>query len=369
MKSVMNYVNRLPVNTWNHLKVNEGILEFEIPENKSVYDNSINEGAIPENLILNSSDVAKVKQQLSFAMKPKENDISNLMKHHSNAHAFVHAMENEINKQPLTLSYYLDENNPYLFDENVICAEENSEITLLLNYQSKDNTPGVHGSLTSILAKKNAIVHVIQVQLLNDDSVHFDHIRGYVSEGASINITQIKLGANKNFVGSEIILANDHASYKNQVIYLGRKNQSIDMNYVANHLGKYSESDIIAKGCLTDESKKIFRATIDFKRGCSYASGAESEETLLLSPTVVNKSVPLILCQEDNVSGAHAANVGKIDENQLFYLMSRGLSKADAKQLIILSRLKSIYKEIPSESLKEQVEEFIKRSLNYENNQ
>lgn len=368
MNSVMNYVNRLPVNTWNHLKVNEGILEFEIPENKVTFDNSLNQGVIPEELILDTQQQNEVKQQLLFVMRKKDNDVSKFMKNHSNANAYIHVKQDEIYTDLLTLSYNLDKDNSHLFDENIICAEEDSEITLLINYQSKDNASGVHGSMTSILAKRNATVNVIFVQLLNDSFIHFDHIRGYASEGANINITQIELGASKNFVGSEIILADAHSSYKNQVIYLGTKNQTIDMNYLSTHLGKYSKSQIVAKGCLNDESRKLFRATIDFKRGCSYASGAESEETLLLSPSVVNKSVPLILCEEDNVSGAHAANVGKIEENQLFYLMSRGLSEIDAKHMLILSKLKSIYKEIPLEALRTQVEEFVKRSLNYENN-
>lgn len=363
MKTTMNYVNTLPVNTWNHLKVNESTLEFEVPNNINQYQSSENLAAISKDLQLEGTKLKDVKQQLMFALKDKGNELVDFMYQHSNANAHLYVTENKMYKEPVILSYTLDENNTHVFDENIIYAEEGSEITVLLHYQSNKTVKGVHGSMTSLYAKKNAKIHLIQVQLLNEETVHFDHIRGYAHEGASIDIVQIELGGAKNFVGSEVVLAADRASYDNKVIYLGTGKQTIDMNYLAKHYGKSSKSNIISKGCLDDESEKIFRATIDFKRGCSYASGAEHEETLLLSPKVKNKSVPLILCGEDNVAGAHAANIGKLEENQMFYLMSRGLSELEAKQLLILSRFNNIYQNIPDEIIKEQVEHFIKRSL------
>ena len=80
-------------------------------------------------------------------------------------------------------------------------------------------------------------------------------------------------------------------------------------------------------GVLRDSSQKTFRGTIDFKTGSSGAVGAETEDVLLLGETVVNKTVPLILCAEEDVKGSHGATIGQLDEEMLFYLGSRGISE------------------------------------------
>lgn len=374
MKTVMNYKNQLPVNTWNHLNVNQSTLELTLPRNLLPVT-PLTQTPIPSRLCLKGEELEEFRMQSSALYSKNAIELIDFMNQNANATLSVHTKPEEIVSSPIDVNYYVEESNPYLFDETNILAEEDSEITILLDYQSANEVAGVHGSLTNLYAKKNSKIHLIQVQLLNDQSLHFNQIVGYVGEGASIDVTQIELGANKNFVGSEVILGCDSSSYENQTIYLGTGKQMIDMNYLAKHLGKHSKSKMIAKGSLSDESQKIFRATIDFKRGCSYATGEELEETLLLSPNIKNKSVPLILCEEDNVSGAHAANIGNLKESQMFYLMSRGLTEEESKQLLIRSRLEGIYASIPNEMLKEKIESYISRKLtpsipggSYENN-
>lgn len=362
MKTVMNYKNQLPVNTWNHLNVNQSTLELTLPKTLLPVT-PFTQTPIPDQLYLKGEELYEFKMQSSSFYGKNAKELIDFMNQTANATLSVHTKPGEIISSPIHLGYNIDETNPYLLDETNILTEEDSEITILLDYQSTSDVAGVHGSITNIYAKKNSRIHLIQVQLLNDQSLHFNQIVGYVEEGASIDVTQIELGANKNFVGSEVILGSDSSSYENQTIYLGTGKQVIDMNYLAKHLGKHSKSKMIAKGSLDDESRKIFRATIDFKRGCSYATGEELEETLLLSPNIKNKSVPLILCEEDNVSGAHAANIGNLKESQMFYLMSRGLTEEESKQLLIRSRFESIYSHIPNELLKEKIESYISDKL------
>lgn len=358
----MNYINQLPVNTWNHLKVNQGTLEIDVPNTLLPFQPS-NLFKLPESLHLEDKELQEFKEISEKHFNKNEIELQEFMNQSKNATLYLHAKQNEVIQNPITASYLLDDKNRYLLDENIIVAEEGSEITILLDYKSKAEGSFVHGGITKLYAKKNSKINLIQVQLLNDESLHFDQILGYVEDSASINVTQIELGASKNFVGSEVILASDAASYENQTIYLGTEKQTIDMNYLAKHYGKHSKSKMIAKGCLDDQSKKIFRATIDFKRGCNASTGEELEETLLLSPNIKNQSVPLILCEEEDVSGVHAANIGNLKDSQLFYLMSRGLTAEEAKQLLIRSRLQSIYERVPNDNLKSEIENYISEKL------
>ena len=371
--STMNFINQLPVNTWNHLKVNQGILELNIPKTILNFKEDSEKAHINSDFLPSKDEYEEMNLKFKEVF-PENNVVTTLDTNISvdelmNSKNYYFIGEKKRYEEPLTISYQFDYNQPYLMKENYIYAKEGSQVTILLYYHSKDSTSATLGLQTYIYVEKNATVNLHIVQLLNDDSSHFEYLRGYTEEDANLNITQVELGAKQSYIGSEVIVANDNSSYVNDVIYLGTKTQTLDMNYIARIYGKNSMSKIKGIGSLDEESEKVFRATIDFIKGCTNSSGEESEETLLLSSNVKNKSVPIILCGEDHVSGAHAATIGRLNENQLFYLMTKGLSLLESKQLLILSRFKEIYRNIPDSKIREEIENYIRRSVYYESNQ
>ena len=105
------------------------------------------------------------------------------------------------------------------------------------------------------------------------------------------------------------------AGFSAGIGYLGQKQQTVDMNLVVNHWGQKTTSEINAAGALKDDAQKIFRGTIDFKKGSAGSVGSEQETVLMLGDGVVNKTVPLILCAEENVVGNHGATIGELDED------------------------------------------------------
>ena len=100
-----------------------------------------------------------------------------------------------------------------------------------------------------------------------------------------------------------------------------------DFNYELRHRGRKTECEIDANGVLTGTSKKVYRGTIDLVHGCKGATGTERETVLLANKGVDNKTVPVILCDEDDVAGNHGATIGHVRDEQLFYLACRGLDQ------------------------------------------
>ena len=94
---------------------------------------------------------------------------------------------------------------------------------------------------------------------------------------------------------------------------------------------------------------------MDFRRGAKRGVGHESEDVLLFSPTARNRTAPLILCGEEEVEGQHAASIGRLDEEKLYYLRSRGLSEAQARRLMVDARFAPAIEKIPLEALREEV--------------
>ena len=137
------------------------------------------------------------------------------------------------------------------------------------------------------------------------------------------------------------------------------------MNYIIRQAGRDTRASMQVHGALAGEADKIFRGTLDFIRGAKGSIGREKEEVVLLSPKVRNRSVPLMLSGEDDVDGHHAVSVGKMDENKLFYLMSRGLDPAAAQRLVVEAALAPVLARVPDGQLAAEVREHIEGRLSH----
>ena len=104
-----------------------------------------------------------------------------------------------------------------------------------------------------------------------------------------------------------------------------------------------------ASGVLREQGRKLFRGPIDFRKGAAGAVGNEKEDVLLLDDTVVNQTIPLILCEEEDVEGNHGATIGKLDEELLFYLESRGIPKTEVYEMMGKARINAIISRIEDE--------------------
>jgi len=131
------------------------------------------------------------------------------------------------------------------------------------------------------------------------------------------------------------------------------------MNYVALHEGKRTNSEINASGVLKDASSKLFRGTIDFQHGSAESVGAEKEDVLLMGDDVVNQTIPLILCAEEDVKGSHGASIGQLDEETLFYMQARGISEEQAYALMADARIEAVCQKIPDETAQKLVKAYL----------
>ena len=167
------------------------------------------------------------------------------------------------------------------------------------------------------------------------------------------------MGGAETYAGCQADLAGKESTMNADVGYLGRDSQRFDMNYVANHRGEKSRSRILAGGVLRDQAFKLFRGTIDFKFGAAGAEGEEKEDVLLLGDDVINQTIPLILCAEEDVQGNHGATIGRLDDELLFYLCSRGMSPEAASEMITRARLDAVCRKIGDEAAEQMVQDYL----------
>ncbi|MBR1805431.1 MAG: SufD family Fe-S cluster assembly protein [Selenomonadaceae bacterium] len=202
------------------------------------------------------------------------------------------------------------------------------------------------------------------VNLSDDDKAR--RIKISVGNGARVEFVSADAGRGNFSADVEIDLRGDDSSAEFDAVYFGDGNRRLDFNYVIRQRGKNTSATMNVRGALVDSCDKIFRGTLDFKRGAKGSVGREVEEVIILSPGTRNRSVPLMLAEEDEVDGHHAVSIGRLDEEKIFYLMSRGLDEAQSQRLIVEAAFNPVVEKIPDENLRTQLLDTLQRRLDRE---
>ena len=203
--------------------------------------------------------------------------------------------------------------------------------------------------------------HVVEI---NDaDNPIAKRIRINVGKGARVEVTAVDINRADSAVELVIDLNGDDSSAEVESVYFAADGRKLDLNYVIKQKGRRTDAVMNVRGALTDRAEKNFRGTLDFQRGSKGSVGRESEEVVLLSNDVRNRSVPLMLSHEDDVDGHHAVSIGRIDEEKLYYLESRGLDRAQAERLIVEAAFTPVLERIDDEKLRAELNEKLQRLL------
>lgn len=233
-----------------------------------------------------------------------------------------------------------------------VIAGEHAELDLIVALDSPVIGTGIVGSLLSVVAAEQARVNVTCVQTLDDSWTALDASGFFLDEGARVHVQHAVLGAGKSVTGLASELWGDTSKISVDTDYLAARDQSRDFNYSIRQLGRKTESNMDANGVLTGASKKVLRGTIDLVHGCRGSEGTERESVLLANKGVDNKTVPVILCDEDDVAGNHGATIGHVRDEQLFYMACRGISAEEAEQLFITAKLENAAITAPDERIR-----------------
>jgi len=153
------------------------------------------------------------------------------------------------------------------------------------------------------------------------------------ADNSNVEIHQYALGGARRAVGLAVDLAGKDASLRLDSRYLVGGHDLLDINHVVRQRGVGTRCDIVTQGLLEDAAHKTLRETIDLIHGAKGAKGNEVETVLVAGDEVVNKTLPVILCDEDDVAGNHGASIGSVSPEQLTYLAGRGLSEDEATKL------------------------------------
>ena len=211
--------------------------------------------------------------------------------------------------------------------------------------------------------EEGGTLKLICVQLLPTDTAHAGSVSITAGKDAKIYVTAVEAGASYSVTKLQVDLLGDGSAADVAAVYFGDQARKLDLNYVINQIGKNTDANMQVRGALQDASDKIFRGTLDFRRGSKGSSGREREEVILFNEGVRNRSVPLMLSSEDEVTGHHAVSAGRMNREKLFYLMSRGLDEKEARKLLAQAMLTPVLERIPDIALQEEITDNIEERI------
>ena len=190
-------------------------------------------------------------------------------------------------------------------------------------------------ALTRIVVEAGAKLHLIEMLGVNEGQQHLESVGLEIHQDAAVDVKQYALGGSTIGLGLTANLVGARARLDLNNRYHATHEETLDINHLVRMRGTSTRAQLTESGVLNEAAKKTLRATIDLVRGAKDAQGNEIETVMILGDDVVNKTMPVILCDEDDVAGNHGATIGTVSPEQLDYLAARGLSRQAAEQLFI----------------------------------
>ncbi|NEU30105.1 Fe-S cluster assembly protein SufD [bacterium LRH843] len=297
------------------------------------------------------------------AVKPGENRL--LAEHAAlvNGGAFIYVPRNVQVEVPLQAVFTIDTVETGLYNHVVVVAEENSSVTYVENYLSQIEGTAVANIVAEVYAAAGAKVAFGAVDTLTSGVTTYVVRRGYIERDARIDWALGQMNDGNTVSENTTHLIGDGSWADTKTVAIGRGEQKQNFTTLIVHHGKHSEGHILKHGVMREGATGIFNGISKIEHGATKANGVQTERILMLSEKARGDANPILLIDEDDVTAGHAASVGQVDPLQMFYLMSRGISREEAERLVVHGFLAPVVEQLPIQSVKDRLKETIERKV------
>lgn len=298
-----------------------------------------------------------VKEHLHSLVLPSEWKLGALQAALWQEGTFVYVPRNT--EVPVPLEITIRGGAAAVFPHLLIVAEENSDLTVILDLESPDGLPqSLVSGAVEIVAKQDARVRFAERQRWGNTTYSFATIRAQLARGAELSGALVGLGSRLARTKLEVNLAGEGARAELLGLSLGDGQQHFDYQTLQNHIAPRTSSDLLFKAALDGHSSNVWYGTVRIHKGASQSEAGQSSRNLLLSDHAKAAPIPVLEIEAyDVLRCSHGATAGPVDPDQLFYLESRGIPPAEAEALLVEAFFHEVVDRIPLESFREQLME------------
>ena len=267
-------------------------------------------------------------------------------------------------EDPLRVYIRLSEEQHADMSHVLLIAEEDSQVVILEdNSSANPDAGGFHCGAVEIFAGQNANVTYGQVQHWNRQVWNFASQRSIISKNAQLCWVTATFGARLSKLNQAIVLEGTGSNAQLLGLAFTDARQHLDVSTAQEHLSPHTSSDLLYRNVLKDRSQTAWGGNIYVYPNANYTDAYQKNDNLLLSERAHADTLPGLEIEAHEVRCTHGATAGQIDAEQVFYLMSRGLTYDLAEKLIVDGFFEPVIERIPMETVRKEMDEFISRKL------
>lgn len=265
---------------------------------------------------------------------------------------------------PLRMFRWISEAGTAAFGRTLVIAAEGAEVTLVEEFASEDfDAQTLSTSAAEIFAEGGARVHYVAVQRFGKGVVHLPTDRVIAGRDARVTALYLALGADVNRSDVQCTLQQPGAHVDLLGLYIADGTQHVDNETLQNHVSPHASSNLLFKGALRDKGRSVFRGMIRVHPKAQRTDAYQTNRNLLLSSEARADSLPNLEIAADDVRCSHAATVGQLDEEEIFYLLSRGIPKDVAMRLVVFGFFGEVLNQFEVEAVRAELIRAIEEKL------
>lgn len=279
--------------------------------------------------------------------------------------AFVHVPRGVKVEKPIQIVWLIDEPGTAQYASTLVIVDENAECEVREYFVAPDiDGQALHAGLFELFAKQGANVRLAHFQDWGAGEVYdISTRRVEIGRDAHVSWVPIHLGGKLTKQTLDIVTAAKGSDMRHTGLYLTERDEHLDLFTTDRHEQGDTTGDTVWKGALTGESRASYEGLIEIIEGAQNTDTYLQTHSMLLSPRAKGDSIPSLIVKTDNVKASHGGTVGEIDEDQVFYMQSRGIKRADAVRILVEGYFEEVIQRLHDPRLEELVRERIAEKI------
>ena len=241
---------------------------------------------------------------------------------------------------------------PVDLGKTLVILEDGANATLLTE-TAGDDALALHCGSIELFVGKQARLRYVNLQHWGSGTWHFAHQKATVADDGDLQWTIGALGAKLAKVNQHVALAGKHARAQVNGVMFTEGRQHLSYHTLQHHEQPNCTSDLLYKGALQDDSRLVWRGMIRVDKDAQKTDAYQRDDNLMLSDNSRADSIPGLEIEADDVRCTHGATAGRVDEDQIFYARSRGLTRKEAVRTIVAGFFQQVFDRIEIESVRE----------------
>lgn len=307
----------------------------------------------------------QIEKSLGQIVKADEGKFAALAATFAESGVFVYVPKGVKVEQPLHSVLWGPGSNLAYFSHIIVWLEEGADLTYVHEAASPTEADGqtLHAGLVEIHVGPGATLRFVELQSWGEHVWNFAHKRARVERDGNLDWVFVAVGSHLTKDFSDLDLIGEGSNGRMSGFFFTDGNQHLDHDTQQNHMAANTTSDLLFKGALMGKSRSVWQGMIYVAPGAQKTDGYQANRNLILSNKARADSIPGLEIMADDVRCTHGATVGKIDQEELFYIRSRGIKESEAEKLIVKGFFEPIMQRIPFEGVQNRLNNIIAKKM------